>query len=386
MLKKKIISWLLVSIIVLTVAPTQASATTVQIPSITASCAIVMDYDTGEIYYEKNADTAQPVASMTKIMTLYLVFEAIENGVMSLDTQIPISDAVASMSRKSTYSGLEYFPYNGTCDVETLISLAICVSGCASTMALAEYLGDGSEAAFVAVMNARMVEWGLDAQFADSHGWNDSGNAVSARAMATIAQRCIQDYPQILDYSSLTSVLYQGKTYSSSNTMLLDGICDGLKTGFTYGAGYCFTGTAECDGRRVIAVVMDSSSYTTRTTDATDLISYGFECQRTISMSGEMAYTYVQIRSGYSISIPVSVTCNEGISTTVPAAWYLDGEPIAGYSNSRFSVNPDGSSSYTFRATSDMEKGTYTLSFLIDPDSSNDGVEDLIVSTTIEII
>ena len=210
--------------------------------STSASGAIVIDGGTGEVYYEKNADTPRPAASMTKLMSLYLVVDAIDAGELSLTTPIPISAELAQISRTKLYSGLEKFTAGASYPAEDLIKLAITASGNASIMALAEYLGGGSEAVFVERMNTTTRQWGIDAKFADSSGFLDKGNAVSPRAMAEIARRLLTDHPEILNYSQLLSVNFQGRTYSTTNTILknatLPGI-DGLKTGFTYGAGYC---------------------------------------------------------------------------------------------------------------------------------------------------
>lgn len=333
-------------------------------PSVTASGA-VMDSDTGEIYYDKNADVPRPSASMSKIMSIYLVFEAMEAGQLTPDTPIPISAKAAAMSRNGAYSGLEKLPYGGTCTVDTLLRLIMTYSCCASVVALAEYVA-GSEEAFVERMNAKAEEWGIAAHYADCTGWIDSGNAVSPRAMAEITRRMIHDYPIILDYSALHRTTYQGQTFTSTNRMLRDGSypgIDGLKTGTTNGAGYCFTGTAIRDGRRIITVVMNSSSTDTRVSDTRKLLDYGFSVRRDLTFSGSLGFGYVAIRPGNSISVPVNARCDQEISCTVPSGWYLDGEPIKGYSNAEFAFAPDGNSAYIFRATEDMEPGPHVLSF-----------------------
>lgn len=251
--------------------------------STSASGAIVIDGDTGEVYYEKKADTPRPIASMTKLMSLYMVFQAMADGKLSLDTPIPVSSGVAVMSRTKAYSGMEKFTSGASYPAKTLIELSVVASGNASITALAEYLGDGSEAAFVEQMNAQAKEWGLDATFADSSGYEDEGNAVSPRAMAEIARKFLTDYPEILDYSKLMSVTFHGQTYETTNNLLKNNTfagIDGFKTGYTYGAGYCFTATAQRDGARIISVVMNTSSPSARMTESQKLLEYGFTCRK----------------------------------------------------------------------------------------------------------
>lgn len=369
-LKKRIVSSLLLCLFLLSSLPLQTYA--LSEPTITATGAIVMDFDTGEVYYEKNADVAGPIASMTKIMSLYLVFASIHSGALSFDTNVPISAAAATMSSTPTYSGMENLPSGGYCRADMLISLTIASSACGSVLALVEYIS-GTEEAFVAEMNALAALWGIDAQFADCTGWEDEGNAVTPRAMAIIAKHMLYDYPDILDYSTKISFTYQNKTFTTTNSLMktaaLEGI-DGLKTGYTYGAGYCFTGTAEQDGRRIITVVMNSTDATTRSAESQALLEYGFYALREFHITGSLGFTYTELTYGDSVTIPVTVTRQEGVETQVYAGWYLDGQLIPGFSNDNFLLNPSGSSAYTFQATCDLEPGLHTLSFRIDPDST----------------
>lgn len=284
-----------------------------QAPRITATGAIAMDAQTGEVYYAKNADEPRAAASMTKVMSLYIVFEEIAAGRLSMDSAVTVSQRAARMSCDSAYSGKENLRAGGSYRVEDLVKLTIIASACGSTTALAEHIGGGSEEAFVERMNRTAEEWNIDAHFGDSSGWEDEGNAVSPRAMATIAQRFIAEFPQILEYSCLKSTAFQGNTFTSTNNLLRSGSVegvDGLKTGMTYEAGYCFTGTAERNGRRIITVVMNSSDASTRMTDSQKLLEYGFARQaerEELAFAGRLDFLGVALYRQGSSSSPFTL-------------------------------------------------------------------------------
>lgn len=244
---------------------------------ISSSGACVMDYDTGEVLYEYNGNVPRVPASMTKIMNMYCVYEAIENGEISLDTVVPISENVYDKSRDPVYQSVLPLYYGTTYTVDEMIDVVVAYSASGAAVALAELVGGGSEAAFVDRMNAKVAEMGIDAYYYDSCGIAD--NEVSPIAMATLARNIIRDYPDILVRSAKASVYFHGNTYRTTNHLLdtyyYSG-ADGLKTGTTPAAGYCFCGTAVRNGRRMIAVTMNSSSTGQRFIDTARLLDYGF--------------------------------------------------------------------------------------------------------------
>ena len=244
--------------------------------------ALCMDFDSGEVYYEKNADLALPAASMTKVMAGYLVFDEISNGTLALDSCVTASEYAAGISSNTEYSGYERLEAGGRYQVDTLLRLIFTASCNGSMIVLAENIA-GSEGAFVERMNAKALEMGIDAHYADCCGILDRGNASSPRAMAQLARRTIRDHPIILRYTSLPGFVFQGEPFDSTNLLLRNGSVvgmDGLKTGTTDGAGYCFTGTTIQNGRRIIAVVMNADSYETCMNECKRLLEYGFACQR----------------------------------------------------------------------------------------------------------
>ena len=263
------------------------------IPSVTAASAIVIDYDTGEALYEKDADTMRVPASMTKVMTAYIIFEELEAGNLTLDTMVPISTENAQKSRDGkNYPASVPLPAGSSVSVDTLLKLILVPSASASCIVMAEYIS-GSEEAFVQRMNETAKRLGMTAEYENSHGAHV--HYLTARSQATLVREFIHRFPQILDYTSLTGVTFNGKWYPNTNKLLpgldyaYDGV-DGFKTGTISAAGYCLSATAVKNGRRIISVVMKSSNDKTRHTDSATLLDYGFAQLEYQSPFDDVAY------------------------------------------------------------------------------------------------
>lgn len=246
-------------------------------PNVTAAAAIALDYDTGEVLYAKDIDTMHVPASMTKIMTAYIIYEEMEQGNITKTSQFNISSHAKSISNDSSYPMA--VPLTGsTISVDTLLKLIMVPSASASCIVAAENIS-GSEAAFVQRMNATAKEMGIKTAYQNCHGARP--HYVTARSVAVLIQNFIRNYPDILNYTSLTSVRYNGVTYNNTNKLLPGATyaypgADGFKTGTIPEAGYCLASTATKDGRRAITVVMRSSSTNTRHTDSRALLNYAF--------------------------------------------------------------------------------------------------------------
>ena len=271
--------------------PAQASAA--DRPSITAYSAIVMDYNTGEVLYEKEADTMRVPASMTKVMTAYIIFEELEAGNLTLDTMVPISARNAQISRnQSRYPTAVPLPAGGSVSVDNLLKLILVPSASASCIVMAEYIA-GSEAAFVQRMNATAQRLGMQASYQNCHGAHV--HYLTARAQATLVRECIRRFPQMLEYTSLPSITFNGKTYANTNQLLpgaayaYEGV-DGFKTGTINAAGYCLSATATRGNQRIISVVLHSSSNATRHTDSRKLLDYGFQVLEERAPYADVAY------------------------------------------------------------------------------------------------
>lgn len=268
---------------------------------ITSKSAILVDADTGKVIYAKNPDMALPPASMTKMMTEYLVWDAIESEENDIDwdTTTQISDYPYNLSKDTSFSGIE-LTQNKAYTVKSLYEAMAINSDNGTAIALAELIAD-SEGEFVKLMNDKAEEMGLpDYKFVNSTGLENEHlgdnypegtekngtNLLSARSAALLAYHLIQDYPEALDISSIPEIEFDDLMIRNYNWMLDHGTpalepyyyegVDGLKTGNTELAGYCFTGTAEIDDQRLIMVIMKADDENHRFSETADLFDYGF--------------------------------------------------------------------------------------------------------------
>ena len=252
------------------------SADLIQAPS-----GVLMEAQTGTVIYQKDLDTRRSPASITKIMTLILIFDALEKGNLKLD------DIVTTSAYAKSMGGSQVFLEEGeTQTVETLIKCIVIASGNDASVAMAEHIC-GSEQEFVRHMNERATELGMkNTHFEDCCGLTDSSNHyTTARDIAIMSRELITKYPKILEYSSIwmeniTHVTKQGtKEFGLTNTNKLlrsyDG-CVGLKTGSTSLAKYCLSAVAKRNKIILIAVVMAAPDYKARFADAVTLLNYGF--------------------------------------------------------------------------------------------------------------
>lgn len=265
-----------------------------------AVSAILVDADSGKILYSKNVDKALPPASMTKIMTEYLVWEAIDDGDIKWDTKTQISEYPYSISANSSFSGVG-LKQNVDYTVRQLYEAMAINSDNATSIALAELIS-GSEGSFVKEMNKKAKEMGLkDTKFVNSTGIDNKDlkgehpkgteanetNLLTSKSAALLAYNLVNDYPKALEISSIPKTKFDNETIDNWNRMLKhDSVnfkqyyyegADGLKTGYTTTAGYCFTGTAKRDDKRLITVVMGTESEKERFDETAKLFDYGFD-------------------------------------------------------------------------------------------------------------
>ncbi|MCI8516477.1 MAG: D-alanyl-D-alanine carboxypeptidase [Hungatella sp.] len=252
-------------------------------PDISAPSAILMEASTGGVVYEKNADEQRSPASITKIMTLILIFDALESG------KIHMNDEVTTSAYAKSMGGSQVFLEEGEVQtVETLIKCIVIASGNDASVAMAEFIA-GDEKTFVDMMNERAKGLGMTGtHFEDCCGLTESKTHVTtARDIALMSRELINHYPQIHNYSTvwmdtITHVTKQGtKEFGLSNTnkllkMATNFHVTGLKTGSTSLAKYCLSATAEKDGVRMIAAVMAAPDYKARFSDAAALLNFGY--------------------------------------------------------------------------------------------------------------
>ncbi len=246
--------------------------------SIAARGGFVLNSNTGQEVYSQSGDTPMVPASMTKVMAAYMIYQAMAEGKVSKDTMIPVGAALAAYSRNRGYSNV-VLSAGASYTLDELLGAIFVVSANAAVMAVGDYLY-GSESGFVNRMNEQVSKWQIDAWFADCTGVS-AQNRVTPRAMATIANRLITDYPDCLQYTTRTSINFRGQTYSATNQMLPGRAyayagAMGLKTGTTSAAGACFTGVVERSGVRMISVVMGAPYSNGRYTDSIAMLDYAF--------------------------------------------------------------------------------------------------------------
>lgn len=241
-----------------------------------AKSAILVDSATGKVLYEKNADEALAPASMTKLGSMLIIMEAIDNGNLSLDDEVTISEEAANMGGSQVFleAGEVY-------KVHDLLKGVAIASGNDAVVALAEKVA-GSQSEFVAMMNERFKEIGAkNTNFVNAHGLDAEGHYSTARDMSIIARELLK-HEKILEYTSIYEEYLEKndgtKTWLVNTNKLVrfyDGV-DGLKTGYTTTAGYCLTATAQKDNFRLISVVMGEESSEARSSDTVKMLNYGF--------------------------------------------------------------------------------------------------------------
>ena len=277
MFAKKSFTAMALAIVLWTAAVLPVSANV----SISAPSAILIESSTGQVIYEFNATERRSPASVTKIMTMLLTFEALEQGKASLADQVVTSEYASSMG------GSQVFLAQG--EVQTLDTMLKCIavaSGNDASVAVAEHIA-GSEEAFVALMNKKAEELGMtETHFVDCTGLTDSDDHYScARDIAIMSRELTTKYPKVFDYTTIwmediTHETAQGTstfTLSSTNKLLKQyQWATGLKTGSTSKALFCLSATASKDGIDLIAVVMGEPDNNTRVKDAQTLLTYGF--------------------------------------------------------------------------------------------------------------
>jgi len=255
----------------------QASQTTSGGLQCDAKSAVLMDGLTGQILYEQKPDLRIPPASFVKVMTLYVVLDAIRAGQIKMDDMVTVSEKAWKRTYKTNSSSM-FLNVGERVKVDDLLKGVAIASGNDACIALAEHLS-GSEEAFVSKMNEKAKLLGLkDSQFRNPDGMPAADQYTTAVDMATLARRYIEDHPEALVYHSTVEFEYNGIHQENRNTLLQKNIgVDGLKTGHVQEAGYHLAATAKRDGQRMIAVVMGCDKMRKRGPEAQKLLDYGFK-------------------------------------------------------------------------------------------------------------
>lgn len=287
---------------------------------------ILVEASTGRVLYSSNPDTPLASASMTKMMTEYLVNEAVKQKKITWDEKVPVSEYAFYIAKMADSSGV-YLNQGESHTVKELYKAMAVVSANDATVLLAEKIA-GSEANFVAMMNKKAKEFGMNnTSFVTSTGLpadelgpysiqsEQKENLMSARDSAILARALIRDFPEALEVSKIPRLEFRPGAEKPNYNWMLPGLIqyypgvDGLKTGHTNAAGYCFTGTATRDGMRLISVVMGASSEPKRFGETKKLLDYGFsnykltkQLDKGVTIKG---FETAPVKNGVEVTVPV---------------------------------------------------------------------------------
>ncbi len=290
-MKKYLAALLAVSLCIL---PAQAVVT--GSPDVDAKAALLMEKETGEILYEYNSHDKLEPASVTKIMTLLLILEAIDSGLLSKEETVQVSTRAASMGGSQVY-----LKEGETMSVHDLLKAVVVASGNDASVALAEHLA-GSESAFVERMNQRAHELGMeDTTFLNCTGLPTPGHLTSAHDIAIMSRELILNHPSIREYTTIWMDSLRDGAFQLANTNKLIRFYEGatgLKTGSTDAAGFCISATAERDGMELIAVILKSTTGDTRTATARSMLDFGFANYTVLDVKPAQALPPVKVLLG----------------------------------------------------------------------------------------
>lgn len=294
----------------------------------TAKNALLMDAETGYVMLNKNADVPMPPASMSKLMTAYMIFDALKSGELSMDTEFTVSENAWRKGGAKSGSSTMFLKPNQKVKIKDLIRGIIVQSGNDACIVAAENMA-GSEEIFADIMTRKAKDLGLsNASFKNATGLPQKGHEMSATDLAKLAQAIIRDFPEYYSIYSEKEFKYNGIKQGNRNPLLysIEG-ADGLKTGHTEASGYGLTGSVKtADGRRLIMVINGLKSMKDRSTESKRLIGWGMAAFENVTMyrSGQVVDT-VPVWLGTvsavpaTVEVPLTVTVMKGSEPDVKA-------------------------------------------------------------------
>ena len=308
--RKRIFTWILLFTVSIQVFWWDGISVSAEPAAIEAPSAVLLESSTGKVIFEQNARERRSPASITKIMTLLLTFEALDQGKIKLEDPVTVSAYASSMGGSQVF-----LAENEVQTLETLIKCIAVASGNDASVAVAEYIA-GSEEAFVDQMNQKAAELGMvDTHFEDCCGLTDSdGHYTTAMDVAIMSRDLTVKYPKVFEYTGIWMEDITHETRQGSSTFTLNSTnkllkqyqwATGLKTGSTSKAKFCLSATATKDGIDLIAVVMGAPDYKARFKDAQTLLSYGFNVSDLYLDENTDALEDLRIEGGVEDTVPV---------------------------------------------------------------------------------
>ena len=285
-----------------------------------AKQAIIIDYDTGTVLFEKNADQKMPTSSMSKVMTMYLIFDALQRGDLSLNDEFLVSEKAWKKGGSKMF-----VPVGKKIKIEDLIRGVIIQSGNDATIVLAEGLA-GSEDAFAEALNNKARELGMkDSHFMNASGWPDPDHYSTARDLATMAKAIIENFPDYYGYYAEKSFTYSKIKQANRNPLLnLDIGADGIKTGHTDDGGYGLIASGiNKDNRRVVMVLNGMASKKERKTESARLLQWALNGFKTVTLfDNEKSLGEAAVYLGVNTKVPL--VAEKAVNFVVPKIFVRD--------------------------------------------------------------
>jgi D-alanyl-D-alanine carboxypeptidase (penicillin-binding protein 5/6) len=288
-------------------------------PQLGANSYLLMDFNSGRIIVEKDPDMQVEPASITKLMTAYVVFHELREGNISLDEMVTISE-----NAWRTGGSRMFIDPTMQVSVEDLLRGMVIQSGNDASVALAEHVA-GSEEAFASLMNHFAEQLGMTAtNYVNSTGLPDPQHYTTARDVAILSLATIRDFPEYYPWYSEKEFTFNNIRQHNRNTLLWrDPAIDGLKTGHTEAAGYCLASSAKQDGMRLVSAVMGSSSESSRASESQTLLNYGFRFFETVQLY-KAGQELANARVWKGLTEQVELGLDEDLFVTIPRGRYDD--------------------------------------------------------------
>lgn len=314
---KKINCFVFCCLAMLSLGTAQAAKPIPAPPDVAAKNYFVVDFSSGKVLAEKNADEKIEPASITKMMTSYIVYKELDAGRLSMDEMVDISEKAWRMGGSRMY-----LEVNTKVSVHDLLKGLIIQSGNDAAVALAEHIA-GTEDAFVQLMNQYAAELGMkDTNFMNSTGWPDKQHLTTARDLATLAIAIIKEFPEHYSWYAEKEYTYNNiKQYNRNKLLWRDQSVDGIKTGHTESAGYCLVSSAVRSDMRIVSVVLGTDSKKARASVSQALLNYGFRFYEShILYDADEVLSRPRVWSGAMETVSVGLA--DDLAVTIPRGAY----------------------------------------------------------------